>query len=139
MEATKKKKAYLKPEMSRLEVKIEETCVTTSRGTVTPDVPEEFICIYIKNNAWLVNNNAIYPPGEKSGGAWSFIKDAKNYDTDPTPYDIGVTTKIDNNIPADVYQRGFNVGDCVNVKRLKEGCSTDYISISITLKPNNCN
>lgn len=132
-----KKKAYLKPEMERFEMKMEAAFMSASRAVIEEGDTVDFVCVTIFNNNWLENNGS-----NVSGGAWSFIKEGTE-----AAYETGVTTRCQN-LPPEVYKAGFNENDCVTVKRLDKSCDgNEYtgggngpISVSVTLvKKGGCN
>ena len=103
MEATKKKKAYLKPEMSAFEVKTQEfiagSRVEIGEIVIVPDVD--------------AGNNSCLP-----GGTWSEIKNGNNYNTGKCVYTQFQSNTGDN--ASDFLKAGFQVGDCLVMKVIEQ-------------------
>ena len=99
MEATKKKKAYLKPEMSRLEVKAEKFIASSFKDVIID--PE------IKKEIGLLSPQCTKGGNYKQIGPGDYIIFPCNKD------DIGT---------CDIFQKtGVKPGDCVKVTFLNEG------------------
>ena len=118
MEATKKKKAYLKPEMNRFEMKTEGIMLTTSRPVVEEGDVVTIDCFTISNNSFV------------EGGSWNSIFKGAVGGT--------VTTTLKNvqsNAP-ELYNRGFDDGNCVTLTKGDPRCQTNLdnaITISVEL------
>ena len=118
MEATKKKKAYLKPEMNRFEMKMEANFMqNVSRGNVDIGESVTFECFSIKNNSWV-----------DLGGAWN----AMFKDNTGTAKVVTTISKLESHANL-VYKAGFNDGDCVEVRRATEGECTDTNNSEVTI------
>lgn len=117
MEATKKKKAYLKPEMTKFEMGTEGTFMAVSRAPM--DTPIIIECFNIDNNSFLL------------GGDWSALADANFTGSISTKFKNGNTPHADQ-----LEGAGFLEGDCLTVKRAtSEECpnqNTNQVTIMVT-------
>ena len=117
MEATKKKKAYLKPEMNRFEMKTEGVMVSTSRPVIEEGEVVTIDCFTISNNSFV------------SGGSWSEVfKGAVGGEVVTTLKNLESNANI-------LYQKGFNDNNCVKLVKGDPRCTIndDAITISVEL------
>ena len=117
MEATKKKKAYLKPEMNRFEMKTEGIMLTTSRPHIEVGDTVEIDCFTIDNNNFT------------DGGAWSNVFSGEiNASITTTLKNVDKHAKI-------LFERGFDSGNCVKITKDDPSCpsSTKGIGIKVEL------
>ncbi len=121
MEATKKKKAYLKPEMTKFEMKAEGTFMVASRAQV--DVPVLIHCFNISNNSYL------------EGGKWSALANENSTEVISTYFKNGKTPHADQ-----LEAAGFLEGDCLEVRRAtsSECTSNNDSEVTIIVTRVNC-
>ena len=121
MEATKKKKAYIKPRMEKFEMKMENTFMSTSRPVLEENDEVKFACFNIKNNSWV-----------DLGGGWN----ALFKDETGTKTVVTTVSKLESHAN-DVYKAGFENNDCVEIRRsINDECTSgnaDEVTIIIKL------
>ena len=115
MEATKKKKAYLKPEMTKFEMSTEGVMVSTSRPEINEGTEVPFYCLTISQNAWT------------EGGSWSDIKNGTKNEV------YTILSNLDKKYAEEIYKAGFNNSDYVSIKRAEQECTATEGGVSIVI------
>ena len=110
-----KKKAYLKPEMTKFEMKMESIMQSASKPAADTPILIPEVCVTISNNQWL------------SGGAWS--------DVSGEDCAVGYLKNLEQHLK-EVIPYGFSNGDFVKVEE-STSCTTDgnKYAIIVTYHP----